>query len=76
MPSLEDNTTQVGAHADNRHIIPTYPSWLVDPSNRPFVRPFNQMGPRLGFEIHFLSEETSSQTDEIELIRSIRSTNV
>jgi hypothetical protein len=23
MPSLEDNTTQVGAHTDNRHIIPT-----------------------------------------------------
>ncbi len=22
MPSLEDNTTQVGAHTDNRHIIP------------------------------------------------------
>ncbi len=21
MPSLEDNTTQVGAHTDNRHII-------------------------------------------------------
>ena len=23
MPSLEDNTTQVGAHTDNRHIIST-----------------------------------------------------
>ena len=22
MPSLEDNTTQVGSHTDNRHIIP------------------------------------------------------
>jgi len=23
MPSLEDNTTQVGSHTDNRHIIST-----------------------------------------------------
>ena len=28
---------------------------------------------RLGFVVHFLSKENSSQTEEVELIRSIRS---